>query len=439
MAAEGIRFTDAHAPSSVCTPTRYSVLTGRYSWRSRLKDGLISGFCPPLIDPARPTVASVLKQAGYATAAIGKWHVGVDWQPKPFESPPGAMEPFSHEGIDFTRPIVNGPTALGFDRFFGLAGSLNMPPFAFISQDRTVGIPSVYYDGKEGTRVDSTDKKKGIGVEGFDFANVDVRHCEEALSFMADHRKASPDQPFFLYFTPSAPHFPCLPPAFAKDKTNISPRADLILVLDWIVGRFLEALDEMGVADDTLLIITSDNGAEAGCEQEHAHGHLPNGGFRGSKSSIYDGGHREPLIARWPSVIEPGRVCDELVCLVDLMATAADIAGTNLAENAGEDSISIVPLLRGGHSPVRDTVVHHSFRGRFAIRKGPWKLVESLDGGDFFTRERRRPGPGEPDGQLFNMANDPTESQDIYESNPDIVRELRTLLRGCQDEGRSRT
>ena len=438
VAVEGVRFTDAHAPSSVCTPTRYGVLTGRYSWRSRLKEGLISGYCSPLIDPARLTVGSLLKQNGYATAAIGKWHVGMDWQTKPFQSLPRAGGGYNEEGIDFSRPVLKGPASLGFDRFFGISGSLNMPPFAFINQDRTVGIPNVYYNGKTGEQVEPSNPKKGLGVDGFDFENVDVRFCEEALSFMTDHHRKSPDTPFFLYFTPSAPHFPCLPPDFAKGKTGISARADLILVLDWIVGRFLATLEELGIADNTLLIVTSDNGAEFSSEEEQSFGHLANGGFRGFKSSIYDGGHREPLLMRWPDVIKPESVCNELVCLTDLMATVADINGINLPDFTGEDSISMLPLLRGEHKPVRDAVVHHSFKGRFAVRKGPWKLIESLDGGDFFTKEWQRPDRGEPAGQLYNMETDCLETENVYDKHPDIVRDLHNLLYQWQDSGYSR-
>ncbi len=435
VAREGMRFTDAHAASAVCTPTRYGVLTGRYPWRTREKEGVLGGYCPPLIDPARMTVASLLKRHGYATAAIGKWHLGLDWQAKRLQ-PLWKGGRANEEGIDYSKPILNGPTALGFDRFFGLSGSLNMPPFAFISQDRTVGIPSVPTPGNE--RAMEEGKPTGLGVPDWDFAQVDVRHCEEALKFIRDHRRRSPDRPFFLYCTPSAPHFPCLPPDFAAGQSGISPRADLILVVDWLVGRLLDCLDELGMVENTLFIVTSDNGAEPWSEPEREHGHSPNGDLRGHKGDIYDGGHREPLLVRWPGVVPAGTVCGELVCLTDLMATCAEILDARLPRHAGEDSVSILPLLRGESGPVREAAVHHSFRGRLAVRRGRWKLIDSCDSGGFHCTEWRQPGPGEPAGQLYDMDNDPAEEENLWLRQPECVGELLALLDRCKEQGHSR-
>jgi arylsulfatase A-like enzyme len=398
LAAQGMRFTDAHSASAVCTPSRYAVLTGRYCWRTSRKRGVGGGFSLPLIDPARMTVASMLKGQGYATAAVGKWHVGLEFQPKERERP--KPENWSDEGHwDYTKPVIGGPTRLGFDYFFGIAGSLDMPPYCFIENNRTVGVPSVEKDPY------NPQQRDGFMVPGWRDDEVDTTFAQKAVAWLERTVEHSPDDPFFLYLTPSAPHRPCIPPGFAAGKSEAGPRGDMVWLVDWMVGQVDEALHRLGVAEDTLLIVTSDNGAQPCDVDGKTHGHKSCGDLRGHKADIWDGGHREPFIVRWPSRIQAGTVCDQTVCLADLMATAAEITDAERPDSAAEDSVSFLPALLGesGDQPLREAIVHHSVDGMFSIRQGRWKLILGLGSGGFSDPRREEPTPDGPRGQLYDM------------------------------------
>jgi len=433
LAAEGMRFIDAHSSSAVCTPSRYSALTGRYCWRSARKRGVGGGFSLPLIDPARLTVASMLKQRGYATAAVGKWHVGLEWQPK--EGTRADPENWADEGNwDYNKPIIGGPNKLGFDYFFGIAGSLDMPPYCFIENDRTVGIPNVPKDPY------NAQQKEGFMVPGWRDEDVDATFAEKAVAFLERHAAASPDQPFFLYLTPSAPHRPCMPPDSAKGRSQAGPRGDMVCVVDDVVGRILDALDRIGAADNTLIIVTGDNGAQPHDTDGKTYGHKSCGDLRGFKADIWDGGHREPFIARWPARVAPGSVANHTVCLGDLMATCAEIVGCDLPENAAEDSFSFLPVLLGQTegARLREAIVHHSVDGMFSLRQGRWKLILGLGSGGFSKPRREDPEPGGPRGQLYDMADDTAETTNLWGERPDIVERLAALLEATMAEGRSR-
>ena len=436
LAAEGRRFTDAHAPTSVCTPTRYAILTGRYCWRSRLKAGVLWAWDRPLIEPDRLTLPKMLKRHGYATACVGKWHLGWDWP-----TTDGKPADKKHHGanVDFTRPIAGGPLTRGFDYYFGTAVP-NFPPYCFIENDRTVGIPTV-------------PKPKGMfGVpgpmlEGWDLVKILPGLTDKAVGWIDARAKESPRRPLFLYFPLTAPHTPIAPAPEFRGKSKAGAYGDFVHQVDWTVGQVMAALERNGLAADTLLIFTSDNGSpcrdgtnmNGPIHSVNRYGHHPSGILRGIKSDAWDGGHRVPYLARWPGRIPAGTTCDETVAHVDLMATVAAVLGEKLPDRARQDSYNILPALEGKKldRPIREAVVHHSGGGMFAIRQGPWKLILGLGSGGFSRPGRIKPKPGGPAGQLYNLADDPSEKNNLYQGHPEIVQRLSALLKKYQQDGRS--
>jgi arylsulfatase A-like enzyme len=426
LAAEGMLFTDAHSSSAVCSPSRYSVLTGRYCWRTWLDHGVLAGFGAPLVEPGRMTVASLLKEAGYATGAFGKWHLGLDWRTKSGDrvSDIDDKVAWDYEGLDadYEEPFGGGPTELGFDCFFGIAGSLDMPPYCFLEDDHCVGPVRGEKD------VYLNQQRRGMMADGWRDDLVDVTFAEKACAFIEEQAAAA--RPFFAYLPLSAPHRPCVPPDFLEGRSQAGDRGDMVCALDWCTGQVMEKLDEFGVAENTLLIVTSDNGARLACANGRDYGHKSNGELRGQKADIWEGGHREPFVARWPGRVEAGAVCDDLICLGDLMATCAEMVEADLPEGAGEDSISFFPSLLGAgkRETARRQLVHHSAAGMFSIRQGRWKLVEGLGSGGFSEPTSARPEEGGPEGQLYDMEADVAEGHDLYLKRPDIVERLRRAL-----------
>jgi arylsulfatase A len=425
LAEEGIRFTDAHSPAAVCTPTRYSVMTGRYCWRSRLKRGVFGGYNRPLIEPNRETVASLLKKSGYATACIGKWHLGLNWQTKDGTQPDidGGYEQMN---IDFSKPISGGPTDLGFDYFFGTSGcTTDDPPICFIENNRTVGIPDFI------TPADTANERREmLMVKGWKHEDADVAFTKKTIEFIEKHLKNRPRDPFFVYLPLSIPHIPWIPPDFVKGKSQAGPRGDQVVLADWCTAEIVAALDRLKISDNTLLIFTSDNGPRKG-----VFGHKSAGDWRGYKGSIFEGGHRVPFIARWPAKIKAGSISNEVTTFTDLMATCAALAGTSVPNNAGEDSYNILPAFFGEitDKPIREATIHHSGGGEFALRQGPWKLIERL------PRSRRNQQTSEETTyQLYNLKNDPAEENDLVEQHPEIVQRLTQLLNTYRDQGYSR-
>ena len=450
LAREGIIFTDAHSPSAVCTPTRYGVLTGRYCWRSDLKYGVLYGYEPPLIEPERLTVAGLLKRAGYHTACVGKWHIGLGYTTKrgkhiDFDRPlpwPNADREMEAK-IDFAQPLRGGPVDLGFETFYGTSGCPTcQPPYGFIQNDRFVEIPSVYHETPVYT------SRAGMMAPGWDHKDADPIICQKAVEYIES--RAHSQQPFFLYLVPSAVHEPCtesVVPEFARGKSQAGPRGDLGWLFDWLVGQVVDALERTDKAQDTLIIVTSDNGAlpgdrildRNGQQVYRTYDHKSCGDWRGFKSHIWDGGHREPFIAHWPGVIEPGRSTDELTCLTDLMATCAAIVGLDLPGDAAEDSYDILPVLRGEKhdTPIREALVHHSGFGVFSIRQGPWKLiVDTLGSGGWPPPRGTQPQPGTP-GQLYDLDRDPQETRNLWDEHPEIIERLKALLERYRAQGRS--
>ena len=316
LARQGMTFTDAHSPSSVCTPTRYGILTGRYCWRSRLKRSVLLGYDRPLIEPDRLTVPALLKEQGYNTAALGKWHLGLGWQLADGGKLADRDQLQQDPGIDYAKPIGGGPTALGFDTFFGISASLDMAPYCYIRDDRATQVPSQPTKG----RPFPENWREGMKSADFEHLEVLPRLCEEAVAYIDGKAVASPRKPFFLYFPLPAPHTPVLPnkPFLGKSKAGIY--GDFVVEVDWVVGQVMEALDRNRLAANTLIIVTSDNGSTMTIRREfQEYDHATNYHFRGQKSDAWDGGHRIPFIARWPGKVKPGTTCEDTICLTDLL------------------------------------------------------------------------------------------------------------------------
>jgi arylsulfatase A len=436
LAAQGMIFTDAHSGSAVCTPTRYGILTGRYAWRSRLKDGVLRGYSPPLIEKERLTVASMLKAQGYATACIGKWHLGLDYTLTD-------GRPISQKGknenveIDYSKPIKGGPVSLGFDYFFGIPASLDMVPYIYIENDHAVAVPSETIEATSGYEF----YRGGPIAPGFKHEDVLPKCTEKAVQFIDDQSNTNPQKPLFLYFPLSAPHTPILPSDEFIGKSGVGIYGDFVQQCDWTVGQVMKALERNGRSKNTLFIFTSDNGCSpmANFEDLARKGHDPSFVFRGYKADIFEGGHRIPFIARYPEKIAAGSKCDDTVCLTDLMATAADMCNVELPDNAAEDSFSIMPdLLSTAFDPVREATVHHSINGSFSIRKGKWKLELCPGSGGWSSpRPNRKEAKALPPIQLYNLETDIKEKTNLQHKHPDIVSQLTKLLQSYVDQGRS--
>lgn len=454
LANEGVRMTDVHAPAAVCTPSRYGIMTGRYCWRTELKKEVLYNYEPPIIDRKRITIASLLSDHGYHTGCIGKWHLGLDWSTHegeefelfgkslPWPSPPPSAE--EEAKIDFTKPITGGPNEFGFDYFFGTSGcSTAQPPYAFIENERMVELPTVReIDSIPGSR-------DGAKVPGWRHKDVDPVFTDKALRFIDRQVDYSEEDPFFLYLAASAPHAPCdysVVPDFARRRSSAGSRGDLVYLFDWMVGKVLAKLEELGIEDETLVIVTSDNGAlplhSTTPEEQEALSrcdHQSTGEWRGYKGQIWEGGHRVPFIVRWPGVIDPGTSSDQLAGLQDVFALAADIVDYDLPNDAGEDSVSMLPAMVED-APVRNDLIHHSSLGVFSVRKGNWKLVIDCDNSGDIGRGAGNEGTGpDPDlpGQLYNIAEDPYEQTNLFDEHPDKVAEINALVEEYKRRGRS--
>ena len=463
FAREGMTFTDAHSSSAVCSPSRYSLLTGRYNWRSPLQKGIVGPYGPPLISTDRLTVPAFLRQHGYHTACIGKWHLGQGWDfefnekdfyPRsnyvsgltvPDDGEQASFEQQQRWREAFSRPTTGGPTTRGFDYYFGVDVP-NWPPYCFIENDRTVGIPSEFLPSR----------LVGDNLASFSGPAMPYWNFEQLLptwAKQADHyiqQQAVSDQPFFLYLPMTSPHTPLSvnKPWIGKSGLN-NLYADLVLETDDIFGQILTSLNKYDMADNTLVIFTSDNGCAPyiGVSEDgqgnyekamEPQGHYPSGPYRGYKSDVWDGGHRVPFLARWSGVVEPGTECDQLICLSDLLATCAEVVGDTLPDSAGEDSISMLPLLsQDSSSGRRKDLVHHSISGKFAIRGGRWKLVLCPGSGGWTYNDAEAANAGFPLVQLYDMQDDPEEKHNLYMKNPDKVRDLLDLLRKQVSNGRS--
>lgn len=429
LMTEGITFTDAHSGSAVCSPTRYGVLTGRYSWRSRMKKGIVDKWHRPLINEDRLTVGKMLQESGYHTVCVGKWHLGWNWLDS------NGTPTQNLKKIDFSQPFKGGPIDRGFDQYFGVDVP-NWPPYVWIENDRTQGIPTDQMKADSSNGVSS-----GPSMPGWRLDRILPTLTERCVEYIKG--RANEDKPFFLYFAMTSPHTPINPSERFKGKSGISKYADLIMETDWSAGQVLEALDKYGFSDNTLVIFTADNGTSPKCdfvELEEKGVHIREN-WRGHKADIWEGGHRVPFIAKWSSNIEPGSKCGEVISLVDFMATAAQVAGYNLADNAGEDSVSLVSAFRQekNKESMRQAIVCHSSNGYFAVRKGKWKAEFCGGSGGWSspTSNAQAKKLGLPPGQLYDLEADPKEQVNLYENNPEIVKQLLAILKDYVNQGRS--
>jgi arylsulfatase A-like enzyme len=428
LASDGMMFTDAHTNSAVCSPTRYGILTGTYTFRTRLKSGVLWGSSPPLIEKGTATVPAMLKRYGYTTACIGKWHLGLGWQTKE----PGVQLTDNwqedNDKIDFSKPILFGPNDVGFDYFFGIPASLDMPPYLYVENQYAQGIP---------TEITSEGGRTGITVPGFKAKNVMPDLTQKAVGFI---KRQKPGQPFFLYFPWSAPHTPVVPNDQFLGKSKAGDYGDFVTECDATVQRIVQALKDKGMYENTLIILTSDNGSSPHgfpIEQEIKFGHNTANGYKGRKSHSYDGGHRVAFIASWPKRIKAGSSSGEVICSTDLYATVAGLLGHTMTTGEAHDSYSFLPVLKGEEyqKPIREATIHHSMNGDFSIRKGEWKYIDAKGHGGFAQIKEEVP---QDSVQLYNVAADPSETTTVYQEHPDVVAELKTLLEKYKEQGYSR-
>ena len=457
LAAGGVRFTDAHTPSAVCTPTRYGLLTGRYSWRTPLKRGVLDGFDPPLIEPGRVTLPRLLKQQGYVTACIGKWHLGMTWTRKdgtPMISRLEAKVGIHRGGeeIDYTRETRGGPLDQGFDSWFGISASLDMSPYAYLEGRRVTELPTAV---QPGIKEDALSTSAGVRAPGFKLDEVLPEFTRRAVAFVES--RAGQKEPFFLYFPLPSPHLPVVPTAAWRDKTGAGLYADFTAQTDATVGAVLDALDRAQLTENTVVIFSSDNGGLwhrwepkerddiAGYKPTPRatynleRGHRSNAGLRGTKADIWEGGHRVPLIVRWPAKVKPA-VSHALVELNDIFATVAEINGRKLSDDMAEDSFSFLPALTGqstGGSP-RTFAVHHAISGLFALRDGPWKYIGARGSGGFSFPKTVQAKPGEPTSQLYRLDTDLAETRNLAGEEPAVAQRLAARLEQIKNSQRTR-
>jgi arylsulfatase A len=440
LAAQGMRFTDGHSSSGVCSPSRYALLTGRYHWRSRLQQGIVGVWGEPLIAADRLTIAGLAKQHGYRTACVGKWHLGRDWPMTPeqmkqfsgFGGKAGGGGKVASHATDvhretwkavFSQRIPGGPTERGFDEYFG-TDVPNWPPYCFIEGDRTVGIPSELLPTEKLARGQAS--LQGPAMIDWQLEPILPALGDRACRFIAE--SAAKQTPFLLYLPLTTPHTPLAVNAEWKGKSGLENAcADLIMETDAVVGQVLAALEKSGQSENTLVLFSSDNGfaAYSGAQELEQRGHYPSGPLRGYKSEVFEGGHRVPFIVRWPAVVKAGGVCDQLVHHADLIATLAEILGSNLPENAGEDSFSFLSLLQGNERPTREHAVSCAASGVPGFRHGSWKLILAAD------------PKAQTDVQLYHLADDLGETKNLAAEQPERVAAMNAQFEKIITNGRS--
>jgi len=441
MVKEGMRFTDAHTSSSVCTPTRYGILTGRYNWRSRLKRSVL--FNPTdraLMDPNRMNLPNFLQKAGYHTACVGKWHLGADWVKLPRDARLDKDKRSASWRVDYSKPFKNGPVDVGFDEAFFILSSLDMAPYVYLRNNRAVTVPTV----NKGFPHNEYNKYQRIGAAAKDFeaSTCLADWAAESRSYIRRRAKDKSEKPFFLYLPLTSPHTPITPgKAFKGRYKQYSWYADFMAETDWVVAQVLEQLKQSGLDDNTLVIFTSDNGFAPYVKipKMIAAGYRPSGPFRGAKATIYEGGHRVPFIVRWPGRVAPGSTSNVTICTTDFFATFAELLGRKgqIPDNAAEDSFSFYPCLKGKTDPTRPFTIHHSISGKFAIRKGDWKLLLTRDGGGGWALPWKKVKTPAKVVQLYNLKDDPGESRNLEDTHPEIVSELVNDLAKALHAGRT--
>ena len=448
LAREGIRFTDAHSPSTVCTPTRYSLLTGRMAFRHGLRGVFTGAGGPCMIEATRLTLPGMLREQGYTTACFGKWHIGLTF----FDTNGKAIHRNGLNAvkrIDYSRTIPDGPIHRGFDRFFGTACCPTTDwLYAWIDGDRIPVPPTGLLDRSTLPKHPfSFDNRRGMIAKDFNLEEVDLVFLQKSKEFLEQHVKENPKKPFFLFHSMQAVHLPSFPADRFKGKSDAGPHGDFIFEMDFIVGELMKTLERLGIAEKTLVIFSSDNGPEVSTTFHMRNNHQHDGArpWRGMKRDQWEGGHRVPFIARWPGRIKPGSVTNQTICLTDVMATCAAITDYSLPNSAAEDSFNILPTLTGEQQdePVRRYTLHQTISLSLAIRRGPWKYLDHKGSGGNNYRGRYlkqyalpEKAPNAP-GQLYNLKTDPGETTNLYFEYPEIVKELKRKLDEYKRSGRS--
>lgn len=446
LAAEGIRFSDAHSSSGICSPSRFALLTGTYHWRRQ--HGIVSSFGEPFFRDTDITLPQVLKDQGYATACIGKWHLGWDWEF--INEPTGQVEQWGKtrnfylpEDIDWSKPIGGGPLDRGFDYYFG-DGTINFPPYAWVENNRVTEIPTaemdvhdIGFDINEG----EWEFRPGPKVEGWNPYEVLPTLAEKAVEWISSQEE---DTPFFLYFALPSPHAPIIPNDEFMGKSEAGPYGDFMVQTDWVAGQVLKALRENGLEENTIVIFSADNGPEKyAFARAETFQHFSMGEFRGLKRDVWEGGHHVPFIIKWPGEIEAGTVSDEVISQVDIMATLAAITETELPDNAAPDSYNLLPLLKGKQytNPLREATVQNTYEGIWGLRQGKWFYINKPTGQQTKMPDSFKALRGYTDfnteGLLFDMEKDPQQRINLYEEHPEIIKEMDALLMQYREQGYS--
>jgi arylsulfatase A len=440
LAKQGMRFTDAHSPSAVCSPTRYGLLTGRYPFRSPLKKGVVMPWGTPIIEQGRLTMPEMLRRLGYRTACIGKWHLGWDWPTKDGNKAISGKDSLSN--VDFKKPIANGPTTRGFDYYFGV-DLPNFPPYCFIENDRTIGIPS------EPSRPEFN--RPGPMLPGWQWVDVLPEVSKRSVKYIEDTIMSSARVPFFLYVPLTSPHYPVVPSKEFRGKSKAGDYGDFVAQTDAVVGDILKAIDRNGMAEDTIIIFTSDNGPEVAgevgigaYERLRQFMHASMGPWRGVKRDLWEGGHRVPFLVRWTGAIAPNSTSDQTIAHTDLMATFAALVKAPLPNDAAEDSVDVAPAFQG-KKVQREGLVHASGSGKLAIRQGDWVLIAAPSGQDnskmsgepkWFRTDRGYTEHKHP-YELFNLRDDPAQKSNRYGDEMERARAMLVVLERFQAEDRS--
>ena len=436
IAEEGIMFTDAHTSSSVCTPTRYGIMTGRYNWRSPLKQSVLTGKSKALLPPGRKTIAHLLKESGYHTAFFGKWHLGMDWEKiEGIERKGAGWDAVDFDDIDFSKPVKNGPKEAGFDYSFVHPASLDMAPYVYLENGICTMLPDT-------VSVDTSKYgwwRKGPTSRDFSHQEVSPKLFELSSEYVKEKRDNN--QPFFLFLSLPSPHTPILPNEKWKGKSKLNPYGDFVMMIDDLVGELLEKIELAGMKENTMIIFTSDNGCSpaANIALLNEKGHFPSHIYRGHKADIYEGGHRVPFIVRWPNKIQKTRKEERIICTTDLYTTFSEICGHQIAGNEGEDGFSFLYMLeeKKPEKEIRESIIHHSIEGNFSIREGDWKLILCSHSGGWSEPRPQKNNQGLKQYQLYNLKEDPAEKFNLVEKHPDKVEILQNQLLSIIENGRS--
>jgi len=421
LANAGMRFTDAHSPGALCHPSRYGLLTGQHPFRA----DVASWRTRAVIREGQTTIASLLQSNGYRTAMVGKWHLG-----------------FDENGYD--KPLPGGPADRGFDSYYGIRASTDIPPYFYIRGDRAVAPPSdrIGANSSEGwSPIQGAFWRAGGIAPGLQLKDVLPRFTDEAVSVIEQHTKSKTAKPLMLYLAYPAPHTPWLPSPKFRGSSEAGMYGDFLVMVDAMIGRVVEALDKAGMSNDTLLFFTSDNGPVWYDADVQRFGHDSVGGLRGMKADAWEGGHRMPFIARWPGRIRAGSTSRQSICFTDMLATFAAVADAKLPPDAGPDSFNILPVLLGKQpeaKPIRGPIVIPARRGMMSIRSGHWKLITGLGSGGFSKPSNTKPQPGGPVGQLYHLGNDLAETRNLYQEKPKIVNSLLAKLEQIRSQPRTR-